>query len=262
MTNSDFGENGLGMRNGHAKLTRASLATSKESARDSAREKASTAKKGRDGRAQVAPHAATHVATHSLSQPAKKSSRSAPRARGVAVDRRFSTAGVNPLDAVVYERRSSVITNPDGSIVFKMDGAEVPTGWSQLATDIVISKYFRRAGLHGDKDKGETSVRQVVRRLAHTIRVAGETGVVQPPSGRARSSYFTSKADAEAFEAELSYLLVNQIGAFNSPVWFNLGLWHEYEIKGSGGNWAWDGADGLVETKTAYERPQCSACFI
>src|SRR5580658_3257236 len=123
MTNSDFGENGLGMRNGHAKLTRASLATSKESARDSSRDKASTAaKKGRDGRAQAA-HTATHLATHTAPATPKKSSRSATRARGVAVERRFSTVGVNPLDAVVYERRSSVITNPDGSIVFKMDGA-------------------------------------------------------------------------------------------------------------------------------------------
>ncbi len=131
-----------------------------------------------------------------------------------------------------------------------MEGAEVPTGWSQLATDILISKYFRKAGLHGDKDTGESSVRQVVYRLAHTIRNAG---------GR----YFASKTDADTFEAELSYLLVNQYGAFNSPVWFNLGLWHEYKIPGSGGNWAWDEAAGTVlETKTAYERPQCSACFI
>jgi ribonucleoside-diphosphate reductase alpha chain len=167
--------------------------------------------------------------------------------------------GVDPLDAVVYERRSSTITNPDGSIVFKMDGAEVPVGWSQLATDIVISKYFRKAGLHGDKDVGETSVRQVVHRLAHTIRIAGEGS--SRVSGAA--SYFASKADAEAFEAELSFLLVNQYGAFNSPVWFNLGLWHEYRIEGSGGNWAWDAAKAVVvETTTAYERPQCSACFI
>jgi ribonucleoside-diphosphate reductase alpha chain len=259
MANSDFGANGLGMRNGHSKLTRTSL---KDGSRETSRDKASAApKKGRENRS--ASHAtgpATGVASQVTRQPAAKATSRA--GRGVPVGRRFSTPGVHPLDAVVYERRSSVITNPDGSIVFKMEGAEVPTGWSQLATDIVISKYFRRAGLHGDKDKGETSVRQVVHRLAHTIRVAGETGVVRPPSGKARGSYFASKADADAFEAELSYLLVHQIGAFNSPVWFNLGLWHEYEIKGSGGNWAWDGADSVTETSTAYERPQCSACFI
>jgi ribonucleoside-diphosphate reductase alpha chain len=170
--------------------------------------------------------------------------------KGVRVERRFTSQGTNPLDTVVYERRSSTITNPDGSIVFRMDGAEVPTDWSQLAADILISKYFRKAGLHGDKDQGETSIRQVVHRLAHTIRVAG-------------ASYFASKADADTFEAELSYLLVNQHGAFNSPVWFNLGLWHEYGIAGSGGNWAWDAdADAVRETESAYERPQCSACFI
>ena len=104
----------------------------------------------------------------------------------------------------------------------------------------------------------------MVNRLAHTIRVAGETGVVRQPSGKALASYFATRADADAFEAELSYLLVHQHGAFNSPVWFNLGLWHEYEISGSGGNWAWDGADAVAEDVevTAYERPQCSACFI
>jgi ribonucleoside-diphosphate reductase alpha chain len=171
-------------------------------------------------------------------------------AKGVRVDRRFTSQGTDPLDAVVYERRSSTITNPDGSIVFKMEGAEVPASWSQLAADILISKYFRKAGLHGNKDEGETSIRQVVHRLAHTVRKAG-------------SSYFATKADAETFEAELSYLLVNQYGAFNSPVWFNLGLWHEYGISGSGGNWAWDAeTDAVKETANAYERPQCSACFI
>ena len=174
-------------------------------------------------------------------------------ASGIAVARRNTTADVDPLDAVVYERRSSVITNPDGSVVFKMEGAEIPAAWSQLATDIVISKYFRKAGLFGDKHQGEKSVRQVVYRIAHTIRAAGEKF----------GGYFASKTEADAFEAELSYLLVHQVGAFNSPVWFNCGLWHEYRIEGSGGNWAWDARkDEITETDNAYERPQCSACFI
>ncbi len=96
-------------------------------------------------------------------------------------------------------------------------------------------------------------MRQVVHRLAHTIRRAGDEF----------GGYFANKTDADTFEAELSYLLVNQFGAFNSPVWFNLGLWHEYGITGSGGNWAWDSELGAVaETRSAYERPQCSACFI
>jgi ribonucleoside-diphosphate reductase alpha chain len=171
----------------------------------------------------------------------------------VEVARRFTTEGLDPLTQVIYERRSSTITNPDGSIVFKMEGAEVPATWSQLATDIVISKYFRKAGLHGDKDKGEKSVSQVVHRIAHTIRQAGERF----------GGYFASAKDADTFEAELSFLLVNQYGAFNSPVWFNLGLYHQYGIEGSGGNWAWDESkQAVAETANAYERPQCSACFI
>src|SRR5690606_18708758 len=123
----------------------------------------------------------------------------------------------------------------------------------QLATDIVVSKYFRKAGLHGDKAQGETSVRQVVYRVAHTIRVAGEQF----------GGYFATKKDADAFEADLTWLLTNQYGAFNSPVWFNCGLYHQYGIEGSGGNWAWDPqTDAVVETANAYSRPQCSACFI
>ncbi len=238
MASSDFGGNGLGMRNGHAKLTRTV-----------AKEKSAPAKKGRAREGDV--HGGVAVSTsHALSQaPAQKSAKKRG-ARGVRVERRLTSPGTDPLDAVVYERRSSTISNPDGSIVFKMEGAEVPASWSQLATDILISKYFRKAGLHGDKDTGETSVRQVVHRLAHTIRTAG-------------SRYFATKSDADTFEAELSHLLVNQYGAFNSPVWFNLGLWHEYKIPGSGGNWAWEEETATVaETKTAYERPQCSACFI
>ncbi|MEO8799325.1 MAG: vitamin B12-dependent ribonucleotide reductase [Polyangiaceae bacterium] len=178
---------------------------------------------------------------------------------GVSVSRKYTTVGNDPLDAVVYERRGSAISNPDGSVVFKMDGAEIPATWSQLATDIVISKYFRKAGIHGDKHRGETSVKQVVHRIAHTIRAAGEQ----------YGGYFATAADADAFESELSFLLVNQYGAFNSPVWFNCGLFHEYGIEGSGGNWAWDttaandaGIEAVTETANAYGRPQCSACFI
>jgi ribonucleoside-diphosphate reductase alpha chain len=201
-----------------------------------------------------------HVTTASA-----KSKRSKPVAResgGVAIARLHTQPGTDPLETgapgenaepLVYERRSSVITNPDGSIVFKMEGAEVPKGWSQLATDIVISKYFRKAGLHGDKDQGEKSVRQVVHRIAHTIRDAGERF----------GGYFASATDAEAFEAELSWLMLHQYGAFNSPVWFNCGLFHEYGIQGSGGNWAANLETGEAEqTANAYERPQCSACFI
>ncbi|MBL8613713.1 MAG: vitamin B12-dependent ribonucleotide reductase, partial [Myxococcales bacterium] len=192
----------------------------------------------------------------SQASPASNGATQKARARGISLSRRFTEVGKNPLDQVTYERRSSIITNPDGSIVFKLEGAEIPASWSQLATDIVISKYFRKAGIRGDKNVGERSVRDVVHRIAHTIRVAGDRF----------GGYFASKSEADAFESELSFLLVNQYGAFNSPVWFNCGLFHEYGITGSGGNWAWDSsqpkASNVVETKNAYERPQCSACFI
>lgn len=172
---------------------------------------------------------------------------------GLSFERYFSTEGRSPFEEVVWERRESMITNPDGSVVFRMEGAEVPRDWSQLATDIVVSKYFRKAGLGPDRNQGETSVQQVVRRVARTICKAGvELG-----------GYFSSAKDAEIFEAELTWLLVQQYGAFNSPVWFNCGLFAEYGITGSGGNYAWaESLGAVVETQNAYEQPQCSACFI
>src|SRR5881628_3901538 len=133
-----------------------------------------------------------------------------------------------------------------------MDDVEVPADWSQLATDIVVSKYFRKAGLPTSPGH-ETSVRQVVQRLARTIRRAGEE----------QGGLFATGDDAEVFEAELAYMLVHQIGAFNSPVWFNCGLYHEYGIGGSGGSFAVDLATNAVQmTSDSYARPQVSACFI
>lgn len=170
---------------------------------------------------------------------------------GVTFKRLFTRAEVNPLDEIKYEKRSSVITNPDGSIVFKMENVEIPKDWSQLATDIIVSKYFRKAGIPG-KDH-ETNVKQVVHRIAHTLRITGEK----------IGGYFASTEDADVFEAELAHMLITQKSAFNSPVWFNCGLYHEYGIKGSGGNWAWDLETGTVkETTDSYSHPQCSACFI
>src|SRR5512139_1768358 len=167
----------------------------------------------------------------STTEPVVTSKRTTTRRRkGVALERRFTALGETGFERVTWELRKSVITNPDGSVVFKMDGAEIPAGWSQLATDIVVSKYFRKAGIHGDKNKGETSVRQVTTRIAKTIREVGED----------LGGYFATQKDADAFEAELSFLLVNQYGAFNSPVWFNCGLWQRYGISGSGGNYAAD----------------------
>jgi ribonucleoside-diphosphate reductase alpha chain len=176
----------------------------------------------------------------------------APTTAGVHVPRRFTRRGVNPLDEVRWDKRKTVIANPDGSVVFKMDEVEVPSTWSQLATDIVVSKYFRKAGVPGTPGH-ETSVRQVVHRIAHTMRVSGE----------AQGGYFATPEDADAFESELAHMLVHQIGAFNSPVWFNCGLFHEYGIEGSGGNFFWNPDAKTVQVTTdSYSHPQVSACFI
>jgi ribonucleoside-diphosphate reductase alpha chain len=167
----------------------------------------------------------------------------------ISIARRFTVADRNPLDAVEYRKASSKIKDTDGRTVFEMKDVEVPAAWSQLAIDILVSKYFRKAGVPGTNH--ETSVRQVVRRVARTIRTEGE-----------KAGYFSTD-DAQAFEDELSYLLIHQIGAFNSPVWFNCGLHHEYGIEGSGGNFTWDARSmRVVETKDSYSHPQCSACFI
>jgi ribonucleoside-diphosphate reductase alpha chain len=167
--------------------------------------------------------------------------------------RRFTRAGTDPLEAVEYTTRNCVITNPDGSVVFELRNLEVPTSWSQLATDIAASKYFRKAGVNGDSTRGERSARELVFRVAHTIREAGER----------LGGYFAGVDQADAFEAELSFLLIHQYAAFNSPVWFNCGLFQRYGIEGSGGNYAWsDDLQKVVRTENAYEAPQCSACFI
>jgi ribonucleoside-diphosphate reductase alpha chain len=169
---------------------------------------------------------------------------------GLVFKRHFTNPKVHPFDELKYEYRTSKITEPDGTIVFEMKDIEVPASWSQLATDIVVSKYFRKAGV--PESGSERSVKQVVYRLAHTIRSQGQAFGV-----------FASKEDAETFEMELSHLLITQKGAFNSPVWFNCGLWHEYGINGSGGNWFWNPETDKIEmTQGAYDHPQCSACFI
>ena len=175
------------------------------------------------------------------------------QAGGLSMDRKLTAAGSDPLEDADYVLRDSQITNSDGSVVFELKGAQVPEGWSQLATDIAVSKYFRKAGIDGDKNKGERSVRQLVYRVAHSLREAGDKF----------GGYFTDKEAADTFEAELSHLLIHQKAAFNSPVWFNCGLYQRYGIEGSGGNYAWDPKqDVIFKTDTAYEHPQCSACFI
>jgi len=170
--------------------------------------------------------------------------------KGVQIARHFTTKGVDAFDMIPFEKRVSRITEPDGTVVFEMKDVEVPASWSQLSTDIICQKYFRKRGVPGTDH--EVSAKQVMHRVAHTIRNYGE-----------ERGYFASSEDADTFEQELKYLTITQRGAFNSPVWFNCGLYAEYKVKGDKGNFAWDFAQGkVVEIDNAYARPQCSACFI
>jgi ribonucleoside-diphosphate reductase alpha chain len=140
--------------------------------------------------------------------------------QGLSIERRFSTAGTHPFDEIEWETRDAVIGNPE-SPAFEQRGVEFPKSWSQNATNIVAQKYFR--GQLGSEQR-ESSVKQMIGRVAGTIADWGREG-----------GYFASDEDADAFEAELTSILLNQKAAFNSPVWFNVGF---------------------------EERPQCSACFI
>jgi len=168
---------------------------------------------------------------------------------GLAVDRVFSAEGQHPFDELSWERRTARIDDGKGEVVFEQTDVEVPSDFSALATNVVVSKYF-----YGDANKPEreSSVRQLVHRVTRTIADwAYEDGV------------FASDADAERFYDELTWLCVNQYAAFNSPVWFNVGLYHVNGVKGSEGNYHWDlKTDKAVRTLHSYEFPQASACFI
>ena len=179
--------------------------------------------------------------------------------KGLRVPRRFTTEGTDPYATIKWTKRDSRITNPDGSVVFEVKDAEVPASWSQVATDIIVSKYFRKAGVPQTDANGETvigsetSARQVFDRLASTWRWWGE-----------KYGYFASAADAEAFEDEMKYMLANQIASPNSPQWFNTGLAHAYGITGTPqGFWYVDAATGeMTESPDAYTHPAPHACFI
>jgi ribonucleoside-diphosphate reductase alpha chain len=185
---------------------------------------------------------------------------------GLKITRKYTSPG-DPYKNIVWEKRSSKITNPDGSVVFEMTDVEIPSTWSQVATDIMVSKYFRKAGVpqtdeagnvlkdeNGDVILGaESSSKQVFNRLAETWRHWGET-----------TGYFASKDDAQAFEDELKYMLATQMATPNSPQWFNTGLNHNYGLTGPAqGFWYVDPkTEKLAEGEDSYSRPQPHACFI
>src|SRR6184192_2778102 len=176
---------------------------------------------------------------------------------GLRFKRVFSDAAVAPFDQIEWERRNAEITDDGGKVIFKQEDIEVPKNWSALATKIAVSKYFYGDIANGtDPYKGgrETSVRQLIHRVTRTIADWGLT-----------DGYFADAEDAEVFYDELTWLCLNQYGAFNSPVWFNVGLYHQYGVgKGAGaGNYFYNWETGEAERAASqYEYPQGSACFI
>lgn len=187
--------------------------------------------------------------------------------RGLSIPRVFTTPGSDPLEEVRYDRRTSRISNTDGSVVFEMEDAEIPIAWSQVATDIMVSKYFRKAGVPQYNEKGEVlrdekgevvmgperSAKQVIRRLAGCWRHWGQ-----------QYGYFETAQDAQAFEDELGYMLIHQMAAPNSPQWFNTGLHYSYGITGPAqGHYYCEPTTGEVkQSEDAYTHPQPHACFI
>lgn len=175
------------------------------------------------------------------------------------IKRFFTKQGESPYQGLRFVARRCEIRNTDGSIVFNMDNVMVPESWSQVATDILAHKYFRKAGVpvvdeNGNQKMGsENDSRQVFHRLAGCWRLWGE-----------KHGYFDSPEDAEAFYDETAFMLAHQMSAPNSPQWFNTGLHFAYGIDGpSQGHYYVDPeTKELTASKNAYEKPQPSACFI
>jgi ribonucleoside-diphosphate reductase alpha chain len=172
------------------------------------------------------------------------------KGKTLPIVRVFSNANVCPFGQVEWERRTAEITDDNGKVIFKQENVEVPKFWSVLATKVVVSKYF-----YGEQNtpERETSVRQLIHRVCRTI---ADWGI--------RDGYFDAPT-GEIFYQELAWLCLNQFGAFNSPVWFNVGLYHQYGIgkNSARGTWHYDSKAGAAERATTqYEFPQGSACFI
>jgi ribonucleoside-diphosphate reductase alpha chain len=169
-------------------------------------------------------------------------------APGLKFPRYFTRTGVSPYDEVEWELRTASITDAKGNSIFEQRNVETPKDWSMTATNIVASKY-----LHGalNTPGRETGVRQLIQRVAETIRDWGW-----------QQGYFSTAEDRDTFHDELVHILVQQKAAFNSPVWFNVGC-DRLEPNSDAQNWHWNAAKGQVEfTTTGYKAPQCSACFI
>jgi ribonucleoside-diphosphate reductase alpha chain len=182
--------------------------------------------------------------------PVSHSGSPSDRQPGLSVKPTFCPVNVaDPFDTVDWELRSAQIKDESGGLLFEQKNCEVPASWSQLATNVVVSKYFY--GENGTSER-ERSVRQLIHRVTRTIADWGRD-----------DGYFASPEDAETFYRDLTWMCLNQYGAFNSPVWFNVGLFHQYGVKGAKCNWYWDPESCQVKMPdNPYEYPQGSACFI
>ncbi len=155
----------------------------------------------------------------------------------------------DPFDSVTWDLRTAQIKGDKGELIFEQENCEFPSAWSQLSTNVVASKYF--FGENGTPER-ERSIRQLIHRVTRTIT---DWGI--------EDNYFASETDAETFYRELTYLCLHQMAAFNSPVWFNVGLFTQYHVQGAKCNWAWNReTDEVYQPENPYEYPQGSACFI
>ncbi len=169
---------------------------------------------------------------------------------GLTVEAVFCPTDVaDPFDTVEWELRTAVIKGEGGEVVFEQTDCEMPATWTQLATNVVASKYLYGELNTGEREKG---ARQLIHRVCRTM---ADWGI--------DDGYFTTVEDGERFYRELSWLCLHQHASFNSPVWFNVGLYHQYGVKGAMCNWHWDPeTESVAQPENPYEYPQGSACFI
>lgn len=187
----------------------------------------------------------------SRKETAEKSSDASESLQRVSLDVpvTFCPSGVDPFETVEWELRTASIRNEKGETIFEQKDVEIPSFWSQLATNVVASKYF--FGEINTSER-ETSIRQLIHRVVRTI---ADWGV--------EDGYFSSPEVGETFYRELSWLCLHQYASFNSPVWFNVGLYAQYKVTGARCNWSWDSKNKEVsQPENSYEYPQASACFI
>jgi len=200
-----------------------------------------------DSRVVKGPAAAASEHVEPRGEPAKPSSKGL---KGLTIEPLFCPVHVDdPFDTVEWELRTAAIKGENGEVLFEQEDCEIPAAWSQLATNVVVSKYFY--GEVGTSER-ETSVRQLIHRVSRTIADWG-----------LEDGYFATADDGENFYRELTWLCLHQHAAFNSPVWFNVGLYHQYGVEGAMCNWHWDReTQSVAQPENPYEYPQASACFI